>query len=156
MYRFPANRLQTSHPSDQNRFQYSCSFEIPEKILTSEIQARFEEALRKDHNLKFQDFEKSEKPRAEKSIRLWYLTQNIGKKENILITDEEVNNFVTNYAISNRLDIKKELEKIKKDTDYLHNIKSTIFQGKVANLIVSKVNKKIIKLSKKEFDKINN
>ena len=97
-----------------------------------------------------EQMKESFKPQAEKQLKTTLVLEAISKKENIEVTDEEINDKICEMAKMYNMEADK-LKEMLKDSD-IENIRGDIKLGKVIDMIVNKA--KISKpRAKKEADK---
>ena len=133
-------------------------FDLPEKMVKQDLDEILKQMKgNKDQLRKFKD--KSEaaikdecRIMAERRVRVGLIMAEVTKKNNISITNEELDRIVTSQAKQN-LKIKDKILEFYKDPKNLEKIKRPILEEKVFDFILSKVKLKNIKMTTEDFVK---
>jgi trigger factor len=138
-------------------------FDVPEGILEEEISSilhRLEHA-KKDGKMDDDDKDLSEdqlKNRYEKialrRVRLSVLLQHIAKKENIIVSEKDLTDGMLNYASQYPGQEKEIFEYFKKNPSSVESIRGPIFEQKILDHVLSKVELVDEKINFKKFEKL--
>ena len=132
------------------------SFEVPKTMLENEnkvIWDRFEQDRKAgvideaDKGKKDAVLKKEYKEIAERRVRLGLLMNEIGEKNKISVSEDEIKNAVMQEARKYPGEENKVLEFYKKNPEAANAIRAPIFEEKVVDFIISKSNVKELKVS---------
>lgn len=136
------------------------NFEIPKTMLENEnkvIWDRFEQDRKAgviddaDKGKKDSDLKKEYSEIAERRVRLGLLMSEIGEKNKIIVTDDEIKNAVMQEARKYPGEENKVLEFYQKNPEASNAVRAPIFEEKVVDYIISKSSVKDIKVSADEL-----
>ena len=129
-------------------------FDLPETMIDREIDEKLNQQKEEDKTGKFDEkkVRNELKENIYKSYYSFYLTDNIAEKNAISVSDDDINQAVSQDAIRSGFDVKEALDKIKNDEKMKNYISFTIKESKVYDFIFDNVKKKIKKLNKSQFD----
>jgi len=136
------------------------NFEIPKTMLENEnkvIWDRFEQDRKAgviddaDKGKKDSDLKKEYSEIAERRVRLGLLMSEIGEKNKITVTDDEIKNAVMQEARKYPGEENKVLEFYQKNPEASNAVRAPIFEEKVVDYIISKSSVKDIKVSADEL-----
>ena len=139
------------------------NFELPNGILDEEFQAiwhRLEHAKKDntldqdDKNLTDDELKKRYKKISKRRVKLAILLQQIAKNEDLSVSEKELTDGMINYASKYPGQEKQILDYFKKNPSSIESIKGPILEQKVIDNITSKSKFSEIKLSIKEYIKL--
>ena len=141
-------------------------FELSDTFIDKETDARLQEAKEqfeqananaKDDKNKEKFDEKATRAKIEANLRksysTFYLIDHLAKVNDIKVSEEEINQTITQDAIRGGFDINKAISDVKKDEKLYNYVAFSVQEAKVFELVYSNVNKNIKKLDRKAFEK---
>lgn len=131
-----------------------CKFDVPEGMVELEYKSLLKSTEVKDESDK--DKKKREKEcneLAERRVRLGILLSEIGRKNNIAVTENEVRKAVFDQAKTMPGYEKNLIEYYQKNPQALDSLRGPILEDKVVNFIVEKINAKEQKMTTSELIK---
>ena len=141
-------------------------FELSDTFIDKETDARLQEAKEqfeqananaKDDKNKEKFDEKATRAKIETNLRksysTFYLIDHLAKVNDIKVSEEEINQTITQDAIRGGFDINKAISDVKKDEKLYNYVAFSVQEAKVFELVYSNVNKNIKKLDRKAFEK---
>merc|ERR1711976_613789 len=141
-----------------------CEFDVPQSLFEQEFSTIWKqiEESKKNKTLDPEDAKKSEKELkkdyenvAKRRIRLGLLLADIGKKNNIQVTNEEINNLIR-QEIMRYPDQKDNIVKFyQENPEMLANLQGPLFEDKVVKFVLEKADVKTNELTAEEFFKKN-
>ncbi|GHU26543.1 trigger factor [Bacilli bacterium] len=94
--------------------------------------------------------------RAEKSVRVGLIMSNIGKINNIVVSDSEITNAVMKEALASKNRDMAIIDYYKNDSQALQLLRSNILEDKIMDFIIDNINKNEIEMTAGEFESIVN
>ena len=140
-------------------------FELSDAFIERETEARLQEFKEqldktsddKDGKNKEKFDEKATRAKIETNLRksysTFYLIDHLAKVNDIKVSEEEINQTITQDAIRGGFDINKAISDVKKDEKLYNYVAFSVQEAKVFELVYSNVNKNIKKLDRKAFEK---
>ncbi len=141
----------------------SYKFELPDGVLEDDFnqiwnrleQAKKEGSLDEDDKLlKDDDLKKRYKKISERRVKLGLLMQHIASEEKIIVSEEEINKGILDYARQYPGQEKQIMEYFEKNPSSLDTIRAPLIEQKVIDSIISKSKTNVIKLNEDEYKKL--
>ena len=126
-------------------------FDVPEVLVTKEL-----ESLKKNTNSaddKKKPDEAKLKQKAERGVRLGLLLADIGSKNNVTVSDKELNKAIEEEAMRSPGQEKQIIEYYTKNKAILNSIRGSMFEDKVVNMILEQASVKEKTVSREDLDK---
>lgn len=89
-------------------------FEVPESMVNNYIEDKFKQVQQYNSALEFEVFAKGQKDEAEKEVKKYYILNDIAKKENIKVTQKEVDEKIQELASMYQMDFDQLKETLRK------------------------------------------
>ena len=107
-----------------------------------------------DKLLKDDELKKRYQKISERRVKLGLLMQHIASEENIVISEEEINKGILEYARQYPSQEKQIMEYFEKNPSSLDTIRAPLIEQKVIDSIISKSKTNVIKLNEDEYTKL--
>ena len=140
-------------------------FELSDAFIERETEARLQEFKEqldktsddKDGKNKEKFDEKATRAKIETNLRksysTFYLIDHLAKVNDIKVSEDEIIQTVTQDAIRGGFDINKAISDVKKDEKLYNYVAFAVQEAKIFEFVYGNVNKNIIKLDRKAFEK---
>ena len=140
-------------------------FELSDAFIERETEARLQEFKEqldktsddKDGKNKEKFDEKATRAKIEVNLRknysVYYLIDHLAKVNDIKVSEDEIIQTVTQDAIRGGFDINKAISDVKKDEKLYNYVAFAVQEAKIFEFVYGNVNKNIIKLDRKAFEK---
>ena len=106
-------------------------FEIPQTLIDNYLEHMVRSAMQRNPQIKEEDARRAYEPNAETMVKWFYLTKAIAEKENIQVSDEEVENFLKEFVKD-----EEQRKQMMANAHQVQHMKDDLFYDKIVKFLL--------------------